>query len=120
MGLGISQEELSERAGMHRTYITDIEAGRRNPSLESIQRLAKALEVSVGAIFSTIEESQGAYASAGMQHAPGRVRGILLVEDSVNDIELTLEAFKAAQLANPVAIVRDGAEALDYLFCRGA
>jgi transcriptional regulator with XRE-family HTH domain len=49
--LGISQEELSFRAGLHRTYISDIERGSRNPSLENIDKLAKALELSVSTLF---------------------------------------------------------------------
>ena len=50
--MGISQEELAARAGLHRTYIADIERGARNPSLESISKLASALEVSMSALFS--------------------------------------------------------------------
>jgi transcriptional regulator with XRE-family HTH domain len=49
--LGISQEELSFRAKLHRTYISDIERGSRNPSLENIEKLAKALDISVSALF---------------------------------------------------------------------
>jgi CheY-like chemotaxis protein len=45
---------------------------------------------------------------------------ILLVEDSADDAELTLRALRAAKLANPVQHVRDGEEALDFLFCRAA
>jgi CheY-like chemotaxis protein len=45
---------------------------------------------------------------------------ILLVEDSADDAELTLRALRAAKLANPLQLVRDGEEALDFLFCRGA
>jgi len=45
---------------------------------------------------------------------------ILLVEDSADDIELTLRAFKRSHLMNPVEVVRDGVEALDFLFARGA
>ena len=45
---------------------------------------------------------------------------ILLVEDSDNDAELTLAAFGEYRLANGVDRVRDGAEALDYLFRKGA
>jgi two-component system, response regulator len=45
---------------------------------------------------------------------------ILLVEDSDHDIELTLAALDEHRLANEVVIARDGAEALDYLFRRGA
>jgi two-component system response regulator len=44
---------------------------------------------------------------------------ILLVEDNPNDAELTLYALKKYHVANHIEIVRDGAEALDYLFCAG-
>lgn len=47
------------------------------------------------------------------------LKPILLVEDSPNDVELTLAALEKCQLANSVDVVRDGAEALDYLFARG-
>lgn len=59
--LGISQEELSFRAELHRTYISDIERGSRNTSLENIEKLAKALEISVSALFANygIEEENG-------------------------------------------------------------
>jgi CheY-like chemotaxis protein len=45
---------------------------------------------------------------------------ILLVEDDPNDIELTLTALDGYNLANAVVVARDGAEAMDYLYCRGA
>lgn len=48
------------------------------------------------------------------------LKPILLVEDSPKDVELTLAALEQCQLANSVIIVRDGAEALDYLYARGA
>ena len=47
------------------------------------------------------------------------LKPILLVEDSTNDIELTLAALEENHLANDVVVVRDGAEALDYLYQRG-
>lgn len=47
------------------------------------------------------------------------LKPILLVEDNPNDLELTLIALEKSQLANEVIVVRDGAEALDYLNCRG-
>ncbi|HUA00505.1 MAG TPA: response regulator [Candidatus Aquilonibacter sp.] len=49
---------------------------------------------------------------------PRTVR-ILLVEDNPSDAELALHALKKSKLANEVDLVRDGAEALDFLFCRG-
>jgi CheY-like chemotaxis protein len=48
------------------------------------------------------------------------LKPILLVEDNPNDLELTLIALERSQLANDVVVVRDGAEALDYLFKRNA
>jgi CheY-like chemotaxis protein len=48
------------------------------------------------------------------------LKPILLVEDNPNDLELTLVALERSQLANEVVVVRDGVEALDYLFKRKA
>jgi len=44
---------------------------------------------------------------------------ILLVEDNPNDLELTLHALRKHRLANSISVARDGAEALDFLFCTG-
>jgi CheY-like chemotaxis protein len=44
---------------------------------------------------------------------------ILMVEDDPKDVELTLTALEEYNLANEVVVARDGAEALDYLYCRG-
>ena len=48
-----------------------------------------------------------------------QLKKILLVEDDPRDLELTLAALAEHHLANQVAVVRDGAEALDYLYHRG-
>ncbi|OZI18631.1 two-component system response regulator [Bordetella genomosp. 9] len=48
------------------------------------------------------------------------LRPILLVEDNPNDIELTLTALRQCNIANEVVVLRDGAEALDYVYRRGA
>jgi CheY-like chemotaxis protein len=47
------------------------------------------------------------------------LKRILLVEDSVHDVELTLAALEENRLANEVVVARDGEEALDYLYRRG-
>ena len=47
-------------------------------------------------------------------------KDILLVEDNPDDVELTRIAFDEAKIANNLVVVGDGAEALDYLFARGA
>jgi CheY-like chemotaxis protein len=48
-----------------------------------------------------------------------KLRTILLAEDNIHDAELTLEALSSHRLVNKVVLVRDGAEALDYLMRRG-
>jgi len=111
--LGISQEKLAERANLHRTYVSDVEAGKRNPSLASIQRLTLALGASLGAIFASVEDGKN-----GEPNSP-KLGDILLVEDNHKDIELTLAAFRQAKLTNPIHVIHDGIEALDYVFCRG-
>jgi two-component system response regulator len=45
---------------------------------------------------------------------------ILLVEDNPDDVALTLRAFKRSNLMNPLVVARDGVEALDFVFARGA
>lgn len=47
------------------------------------------------------------------------IRTILLVEDSLADAEMALDALNGAHLANPVVHVEDGVDCLDYLYCRG-
>lgn len=49
--VGISQEELGFRAGLHRTYIGAIERAEQNVSVDNIHKLAKALKVSVNELF---------------------------------------------------------------------
>ncbi len=43
--LGISQEELADRAGLHRTYVSGVERGVRNPTVIVLEKIAKALKV---------------------------------------------------------------------------
>ncbi len=45
---GWSQEDYADRAGIHRTYVSDIERGRRNPTVTVVEKLAKALAVTAG------------------------------------------------------------------------
>lgn len=51
LSAGLSQEELAEAAGIHRTYVSSVERGRRNVSLDNIIALARALKVDVAQLF---------------------------------------------------------------------
>lgn len=107
--MGFSQEDLADRSGLHRTYISDVERGTRNPSLESIRRLAVALELSVAALFQRADN----------EICPETQVEILLVEDDGQDVELTLRAFQKARITNKVHVARDGVKALDFIFATG-
>ena len=52
---GITQEELAERADLHRTYISMLERGVRNPTLEVLAQLAEALETPMSTIVRDVE-----------------------------------------------------------------
>lgn len=50
MEMNLSQEALAERADLHRTYVADIERGVRNLSLKNIEKLARALDLSISTL----------------------------------------------------------------------
>ncbi|SIO66391.1 Helix-turn-helix [Singulisphaera sp. GP187] len=54
--LHLTQEEFADRAGIHRTYLSDIERGTRNPSLINIERVATALDLKPSELFKRIEQ----------------------------------------------------------------
>ena len=51
MQLGLSQENFAEKAGLHRTYISAIECGKRSISLDNIQKIADALQIDTYLLF---------------------------------------------------------------------
>ena len=117
--LGITQEELAWRASLHRTYIADIERGSRNVTLRSIANLARALQVTIENLLSYASAPTGGAVRIGTEKTPNEGREILLVEDSASDAAMTVRAFKRAKVTNPLKIVRDAEDGLDYLFGTG-
>lgn len=53
--LGLTQEDLADKAGIHRTYLSDVERGTRNLSLVNIERLADALGIKLSELFAAVE-----------------------------------------------------------------
>jgi len=53
--LGLTQEDLAARAGIHRTYLSDVERGSRNICLLNIERVAKALSLPLSELFRLVE-----------------------------------------------------------------
>lgn len=55
---GISQEKFANMCNLHRTYISDIERGQRNVSLENIDKMAIALSINISDIFKEVENHE--------------------------------------------------------------
>jgi CheY-like chemotaxis protein len=102
---------------MHRTYICDVERGARNVSLETIERLAQALEISTATLFFNYRK---ALSDKAIHCALDDMAEILIVEDNAAEAAAALRALKQASLANRIQWVRDGQAALDLLFSNGA
>lgn len=56
---GISQEALAGLCDLHRTYVSDVELGKRNISLENIEKITIALDISLAAFFTEVEKNAG-------------------------------------------------------------
>ena len=54
----MSQEQLADMCGLHRTYISDVELGKRNVSLENIEKMALAFDMSISDLFTEVEKSE--------------------------------------------------------------
>lgn len=55
----ISQERFADMCDLHRTYISDIELGKRNVSLENIGKMANALDMNISELFQEVEKDAG-------------------------------------------------------------
>lgn len=56
LSAGLSQEELADRAGLHRTYISSVERAQRNVSLENLFKIAQGLQVSPQDLVSSVSK----------------------------------------------------------------
>jgi transcriptional regulator with XRE-family HTH domain len=54
---GLSQEKLAELTGLHRTYISDLECGRRNPSIITLVKLSQALSVTLVTLLKDVHDA---------------------------------------------------------------
>lgn len=54
----ISQEQLADMCGLHRTYISDVELGKRNVSLENIKKMALAFDMTMAELFTEVEKER--------------------------------------------------------------
>lgn len=58
---GISQEDFAELCELHRTYISDIELGKRNVSLENIARIARAFNITISELFLEVDYNESVW-----------------------------------------------------------
>lgn len=70
---GINQEDLAERCGMFRTYLSRLETGKANPTLTMIEALAGSLHVSIADLFSLSEPEPNPAAKKAPRSSRGRV-----------------------------------------------
>ena len=79
--LTLTQEQLARRSGMHRTYVSDIERGERNLSLESIYNISKGISTPLSVLFAEAEDLANKAAGGGEFNPSPTVR---LSNDSIH------------------------------------
>ena len=104
--LGISQTELAERSGLHRTYINSIECGTKNISIESLKSIADALNTTVTELISEAESSS--------RDSEQPVK-ILLIEDNPADVYMFQRCVKENELPTSVEVIETGKKAKEQI-----
>lgn len=106
MSLGLNQTQLAKRAGLNRSYVSEVERGCQNITIETLSRLANALEVSV---LSLVEQANRSVRSLV------RPIEILLIEDNEADIYILKHSLGNLKAPTNLQVARDGKEALEII-----
>ncbi|MGD9680101.1 MAG: response regulator [Candidatus Obscuribacterales bacterium] len=104
--LGLSQTELAERAGLHRTYICNIERGTQNLSMESLNNIARSLEIPIARLLGEAEEAA--------EEKSGLIR-ILLIEDNPADVFIFKRCLKNSSHKTSLTVVDSGLKAFELI-----
>lgn len=110
MELGFSQSDLAGRAGVHRTYISEVEQGSQNLTIDTLSKLADALNTTV---LSLLES-----ASQAVKKVVNQIE-ILLAEDNEADVHLIQRSLRQINIATNLNVVGDGKELTDFLYRLG-
>ena len=81
---GLTQEALSNQSGLMQSYLSDVEAGKRNISLDAIATIARAMGVSIASLFEKVEppkrtavaEATERHGGPRLSNGPSQVRGV--------------------------------------------
>jgi CheY-like chemotaxis protein len=96
----LTQEQLSGKADLHRTFIADVERGKRNLSARNLNKIAIALAVPLASLFEGLD---------------ARSEHILIADDCDDDVLLLKAAFRKAGLSHRLTHVHDGEQTITYL-----